>query len=88
MSNILYCVCDARHTLLKNITASVGWVKPVLSLPNGLSRPITSFSPQRRKVRKGYTLKTFVRNTFTLNATGIAPLRVQVCNLNPSIYIF
>ncbi|MEK7290765.1 MAG: hypothetical protein AAB013_02520, partial [Planctomycetota bacterium] len=26
---------------------------------------------QIRKVRKGYTLKTFVRNTFTLKATGI-----------------
>jgi len=30
-----------------------------------------SCSPQRRKVRKGYTLKPFVRNTFTFNATGI-----------------
>jgi len=27
-------------------SASVGWVKPVLSLPNGRSRPINPFSPQ------------------------------------------
>ena len=43
--NILYCVCDARHILLKNITASAGWVKPVLSLPNGRSRPVSKTSP-------------------------------------------
>ena len=47
--NILYCVCDARHILLKNITASAGWVKPVLftadACPHGNGG---------RKARKGY----------------------------------